>query len=156
MQIDRTELRKGLARTCPYLLSHHLPSERDRCYSPTVFGRRIHLCARCTGIYPGILVALVASMFASGLAHSSTAALFVVLAFPLPALVDWTITTFTERSGSNGVRTMTGVLLGYGYGVGLSQLFLAADFRIAAVGIVYGVTAGILIYTSQRNQSPYE
>ncbi|WP_436345534.1 DUF2085 domain-containing protein [Natronorubrum sp. FCH18a] len=156
MGIDRTELRKGLARTWPYLLSHHVPSERHRCYSPVLFGRRIHLCARCLGLYPGILVALAASLLASGLAHSSTTALLVVLLFPLPALVDWTVTTFTDRRGYNAVRTITGFLLGYGYGVGLPQLFLASDFRVAVVGIVYGATAGTLVFLSQKYETKYE
>ncbi|WP_121741555.1 DUF2085 domain-containing protein [Natronorubrum halophilum] len=152
MGIDRAEVRKGLSRTWPYLLSHHVPSERYRCYSPVVFGRRIHFCARCLGLYPGILAALAASLFASGLAHSSTTALLIVLGFPLPALVDWTVTTFTDRRGYNAVRTTTGFLLGYGYGVGLPRLFLAADFRVAAVGVAYGVIAGALLYSLQPGE----
>lgn len=150
MGIDRTELRKGLSRTWPYLLSHHLPSEWYRCYSPVIFGRQIHVCARCLGIYPGILVALVASLFATGLAHSPTAAIAIVLVFPLPTLLDWTATTFTDRRGYNAVRTGTGLLLGYGYGVGLTRLFLAADFRVVLVGIAYGAIAGALVYMSQK------
>ncbi|MDJ1432455.1 DUF2085 domain-containing protein [Halostagnicola sp. A-GB9-2] len=150
MGIDRTELRKGLSRTWPYLLSHHHPSEWYRCYSPVIFGRRIHVCARCLGIYPGILAALVVSLFAGGLAPSSTAALGIVLVFPLPALLDWTATTFTGRRGHNGVRTVTGFLLGYGYGVGLVRLFFAFDLRVALVGIAYGAVAGALVYVSQN------
>lgn len=149
MEVGREEFRKGLARTWPYLLSHHLPSERHRCYSPELFGRRIHVCARCLGIYPGILVALVAVLFTIGPAHSSTTAMVVVLAFPLPALVDWTATTFTRRRGYNTVRTATGFLLGYGYGIGLTRLFFAFDLRVIAAGIAYGATAGALVYVSQ-------
>ncbi|MFC7116008.1 DUF2085 domain-containing protein [Natronoarchaeum sp. GCM10025703] len=142
MTLDREELRKGLARTWPYLLSHHEPSERCRCYSPRLRGRRIRLCARCTGIYPGILAAL------SGVGGSPTLALAIVIAFPLPALVDWTVTTFTGRRGYNAVRTATGLLLGYGYGVGLYRVVLAGDFRIVAVGISYAMVAGALLSLS--------
>lgn len=149
VKIDHGELRKGLARTWPYLLSHHAPSERYRCYAPELLGRRVHLCARCAGIYPGIVVALVVALFVSGVAHSSTVALLVVLAFPLPALVDWTVTTFTERRGYNAIRTGTGLLLGYGYGIGLYQLLFVGDLRVIAVGAGYGLAAGSLLALSQ-------
>jgi len=137
--LDREELRKGLARTWPYLLSHHGPSERCRCYSPRLRGRRIRLCARCTGIYPGILAAL------SGIGGSPTLSLAIVIAFPLPALVDWTVTTFTDRCGYNIVRTATGFLLGYGYGIGLYRVVLAGDFHVVAVGVCYAIGAGALL-----------
>ncbi|AHG00300.1 hypothetical protein HALLA_17330 [Halostagnicola larsenii XH-48] len=148
MGIDRSELRAGLARTWPYLLSHHLPSERHRCYAPVIFGRRIHICARCLGIYPGILAALVVALLGGGLLASPVATLAVALVFPLPALVDWTLTTFTERRGYNLVRTATGFLLGCGYGTGLVHLLLAGDLRVLAVGIAYALAAGSLLYLS--------
>ncbi|SFS42555.1 DUF2085 domain-containing protein [Halostagnicola kamekurae] len=148
MGIDRSELRTGLARTWPYLLSHHLPSERHRCYAPVVFGRQIHVCARCLGIYPGILVAVLASVLEGGVASQSLTGLPVVLLFPLPALIDWTLTTFTDRRGYNPVRTATGFLLGIGYGSGLLGLLLAGDLRVIAVGIGYGVAAGVLLSIS--------
>lgn len=146
--MNRDELRKGLARTRPYLLSHHTPSELYRCYAPELRGRRVHLCARCTGIYPGILVGLVTAVLTSGIVHSPTVSLFVVLVCPLPALVDWTVTTFSRRRGYNAVRTATGLLLGLAYGIGLYRLVLGGDLRILLVGVVYAVVAGSLIALS--------
>ena len=149
MKIDREEFRTGLARTWPYLLSHHTPSEQYRCYAPELLGRRVHLCARCAGIYPGIVIALVIALFVPMLAHSSTVALLIILAFPLPALVDWTVTTFTERRGYNAVRTATGLLLGYGYGIGLYRLVVVGDMWVVAVGAGYALAAGSLVALSQ-------
>lgn len=149
MRVDRSELREGLAKTMPFLLSHHHPAERHRCYSPSVFGRRIHLCARCAGIYPGIALSLWTSQFA----FPSWLAYALVAALPLPALVDWTITTFTPRRGYNSTRTATGLLLGFGYGIGLARVVLERDPYVLAVGTLYAATAAVLLYYD-RNVNP--
>lgn len=143
MSIDRNELRAGLARTWPYLLSHHRPSDRYRCYAPELLGRRVHLCARCAGIYPGIALALVTAVYTGGVGQPS-----IVLLAPLPALLDWTVTTFTDRRGMNGIRSVTGLLLGYGYGIGLYQLVVLGDLWIVLVGVGYASVAGSLIVRS--------
>lgn len=148
MKIDRTELRKGVADTVPFVLSHHLPSERYRCYSPTVFGRRLHLCARCLGIYPGIVL----GFFAHSAGYTVLESLSLAAVLPLPALVDWVLTTYTERRGYNIVRTTTGLLLGYGYGLGLALVFLEFDPRVFVVGIAYAVAAGLLLYVDQHRR----
>ena len=135
------ELRKGLAATAPFLLSHHVPAERYRCYAPAVFGRRVHLCARCSGVHPGIAAGLLAAAFGPAF----LADLRLVAVLPLPALVDWAVTTFTRRRGSNAVRTLTGALLGYGYGLGLAALVSGPRGPVLAVGAVYAAAAGVLV-----------
>lgn len=141
----RTELRKALAEARPYLLSHHVLGRRYRCYSLSVFGRRVHLCARCSGVYPGILAGLLAHLGGP----SAVTGLAVIALVPMPALVDWAMTTFTDRRGSNVVRTATGVALGYGYGLGLGRL-LDGDWRVLAVGLAYALIAGLLVAAERR------
>lgn len=138
--MDRAELRKGIDETRRYLLSHHPPSEYDRCYAPVVSGRRIHLCARCAGIYPGIVAGLLAFAFAP-VAITGVA---LVAVLPLPALVDW-LATRRARSGSNVVRTATGAALGYGYALGLGHLLVGGDVRVLAISLAYGLVAGLLL-----------
>lgn len=140
--IDWDEVRAALAATRPYVLSHHEPEEWDRCYAPSVGSHRVRLCARCLGIYPGIVAGIVASLLASPLPTG----LWVVAGLPLPALVDWTATAFTDRSGWNSVRTATGVLLGYAYAVGLGLVLGDMDLRVILVGIGYGAVATTLLY----------
>lgn len=135
--VDRTGVREALAETRRYLLSHHEPSGFGRCYAPVVLGRRVRLCARCSGIYPGIAAGLVAH----AVGPPALTRLALVALLPLPALVDWSATAFTSRRGANPVRTATGAALGYGYGVGLGLLFGAGDRRVPAVGAVYGAVA---------------
>lgn len=139
--VDRTGVREALAETRQYLLSHHEPSEFHRCYAPVVLGRRVRLCARCSGIYPGIAAGLAA--YAVGPPALTRLALVALL--PLPALVDWAATAFTARQGYNPVRTATGAALGYGYGVGLGRLLGTGDRRVLAVGVAYGVAAAALL-----------
>lgn len=144
MGIDLGELRKGLAETRRYLLSHHLPSEYHRCYSPTIAGRQVHICARCLGIYPGIVAGLLAYFFV----FRGFSSLLLVAILPLPALLDWSMTTFTEKEGYNTVRTATGGALGFGYGFGVPLLLFDSKISIVAVGICYALIAGFLLSQS--------
>jgi uncharacterized membrane protein len=137
------ELRKGLSKTAPFLLAHHPPSQRDRCHHVALFGRHLHLCARCSGIYPGILAGLLFPL--------NPTPLLLIAVLPLPALVDWALTSFRPRHGSNAVRTVTGLLLGYGYGLGLSRVLVGRDLSVLAIGAAYGLVAAALLYTQRRS-----
>lgn len=140
--VDWGEFRYGLAATRRYLLSHHLPSERDRCYAPTIFGTQYHLCARCVGVYPGVLIGVLA--YGAGMPAVLSWVLVVLL--PAPALGDWWMTTAFSRPGWNSVRTGTGWLLGCGYGLGLGLLLGHGDLRVLGVAVSYGAIAGGLLY----------
>lgn len=147
---DRDEFRSGLRETRRYLLSHHEPGEWYRCYQPVVLGRRVRLCARCSGIYPGI----AAGLLAYALGPPSLASIVIVASLPLPALVDWTLTTFTQRRGYNPVRTATGLLLGYAYGIGFGLLLGDLDLRVVLVGVGYAVAATALLYCQRTGTYP--
>jgi uncharacterized membrane protein len=144
--VDRTELKRGLSETRRYLLSHHEPGEWYRCYRLELFGRTVRLCARCTGIYPGILVGLLVTV--GGLIPSPPLELVAIL--PAPALVDWILTTFTDRRGYNVVRTVTGSLLGFAYGTGLGLLLDGPILPLVAIGAFYGVVAASLLFVRER------
>lgn len=147
MRFDKTEFQIGLEKTRQYLFSHHEPSEWYRCYALVLFGQRIRICARCLGIYPGIIIGL--ATYFTGITPYVQNVLLIIL--PLPALIDWILTTFTGYRGYNVVRTATGALLGYGYGLGIGLLFGAGEIWILALGAVYVVAAGSLILINQQN-----
>lgn len=144
MDIDRSELKDGLARTRRYLLSHHEPAEWYRCYTIDRVGEPVRLCARCSGVYPGIGLGLVGYITFP----IDVSPLLLVGVCPLPAIIDWALTTFTERRGHNLLRTVTGALLGYGYGLGAALLLLESNLRVAAIGVGYGSVAALLVYAS--------
>jgi uncharacterized membrane protein len=142
----RRELKTGLAETRGYLLSHHEPAEYHRCHSPSIGGRTVHICARCSGIYPGIVAGFV--LFATGTATGYHLPLIAL--FPVFAIVDWAVTTFTSVRGWNSVRTVTGALLGTAYGLGLCHLLIAGRLSVLAVGVVYGGLAAISLWSADR------
>lgn len=146
MNLDTAELRRGLSETRRYLLSHHQPHEWDRCHQATIFGQEVRLCARCSGIYPGLIAGTVAGV--AGLLPSMP--LLIIALFPAPALLDWSLTTFTERRGNNLVRTTTGALLGYAYGLGLYLLSSGRLLPVLTVGLLYGLTAVALLIVAKR------
>lgn len=151
MTLDTSELRRGLTETRRYLLSHHEPDDWDRCHQPRVFGRQLRVCARCSGIYPGIILGLLAG----NLGGVPLSPVLILALFPLPALVDWSLSTFANRSGSNLVRTATGALLGFAYGVGLALISLGWLVPVLAIGGVYGVAAlGLLIAAANPGRIP--
>jgi uncharacterized membrane protein len=139
------ELRAALAAAAPYMLSHHVPAQRHRCYAPVIFGRRVRLCARCSGVYPGIAAGLVSAVVGPAVLVD----LRLVAVLPLPALVDWAVTSFTPRRGTNSVRTLTGLLLGYGYGLGLTVLVSGPRLPVLGIGVGYAVVAGLLVSCSE-------
>lgn len=141
MDVVARELRAGLAETRQYLLAHHEPHEYDRCYRVRVRGRDEHVCARCSGIYPGIALGIAAVLYGwfPGLQFG---ALVVLPAF---TLVDWAVTAFGDVDGANPLRTATGLALGVGYGLGLGRVVWAGDLAVVAVGIGYAAVAGALL-----------
>lgn len=147
--VDWSEFRAGLAETRRYLLSHHEPRDHYRTYLVSLFGRRARLCARCTGVYPGIAAGLLAGIGGGG----PLASLLFVAVLPLPALLEWTATRFTQRRGYNAVRTATGLLLGYAYGLGAVWLLLRGDRRVLLVAICYGVPAAVLLAVRERRSA---
>lgn len=141
-----SELKAGLAETRRYLLSHHEPSGYHRCHTLRFRGRTVRLCARCSGVYPGIALGLV--LFVTGL--FAPVHLGLVAALPLPALLDWCLTHFRPAEGSNAVRTATGALLGTGYGLGLGYLLGERELLVLLVGVVYALLAGVALLASHR------
>lgn len=65
---------------------------------------------------------------------------------PLPALIDWTVTNFTDRRGTNIIRTITGFSLGTGYGIGLGLFFGELNTGVFLIGLIYATVAVWLLY----------
>lgn len=94
-----------------FWLSHHFENELNRCYR---FGS-VHVCARCLGTYPTLLIVFVAQFLVRApleWAFDTAAG----LALLLPATLDWASGRFRPQRGSNAQRTLTGILLGVSLG----------------------------------------
>ncbi len=142
----KSGFRKGLAETRPYLLSHHGPGEENRCHTIRVSNQSIQLCARCSGIYPGIGGGLIIHIARLLLDYQ----LLLIAILPIFALVDWAVTSLTVVDGWNSIRTITGSLLGIAYGLGLSHFIVSQDLAIILIGSVYGGIAATLLAVLPR------
>jgi len=103
-----------------FLLSHHKPEKLHRTIHLSLRGRTVYLCARCTGIYTGILSVLVAWFLGFNLSASLYLPLFSIL--PAPSIVDWITQSCKLRESRNTIRISTGFLLGISEGLFLLML----------------------------------
>lgn len=101
----------SLAWKWGHLVCHQKPARSFR-----VGGRQFPVCARCAGIYAGILLGLAISFF-----YLSPLLACAVLMVPL--LVDSLAQALTQYESSNGKRLITGLLFGYAIFTGLSVIF---------------------------------
>ena len=131
------ELREAVRESKEYLLSHHKEDERHRCYS--VKGQEV--CARCTGIYPGI---------AAGMLLNFSNPVSAVASLPAAVAVE----KFGEVKGakfSNPFRTFTGLLLGTAYGVGLVELLYGSQTVVLGIGAFYGAVGLLLLKKTEAD-----
>lgn len=125
-------------RRLAFFLAHHHPDEYDRCYR---LGP-LRLCARCTGLYPAMIVMLV--LQARGVIAAPRAEWVLLYALPLPAVVSWTRRRLLGVTGSNPVTTLSGALLGVALGRGLFVYFAdprAPVFWAQIAGLTVAVIA---------------
>jgi len=131
----------------PFWLSHHHQEEWGRTYR--VAG--VRLCARCIGTYPAMFVAIALQLARNApLAWAYDGAWSVLLL--LPALADWARGRFRPASGSNALRTATGVLLGLALGrtlyVHLRHPFPA--WLLVQAALVTAVAAPVILASYRR------
>ncbi|MGQ3331219.1 DUF2085 domain-containing protein [Halorubrum sp. FL23] len=91
-----------------YPFCHSLP-KRSLCYNGRYFG----LCARCTTMYFGGLLAILSFPVWSG-GISINYILFIGLLLITPAGIDGTTQMFGSRESNNKLRVTTGFFLGLG------------------------------------------
>ncbi len=103
------------------VLSHHPTSELQRCYRLPVTSKGIHLCARCLGLYPVLLITL--GIEAGLWRFESEDRWFLAFSLVTPAVIDWSASMLFAAPGSNEVRTITGVLAGVGLGIAFGDYF---------------------------------
>jgi len=102
------------------LLSHHRPEKLHRTINISFRGRNLYLCARCTGVYSGILSLFVASFLGFDFPTWLYLPLFSIL--PIPVTVDWITQSCKLRESRNTIRICTGYLLGISEGLFLLML----------------------------------
>lgn len=130
-----------------FLLSHHGRRKLHRTIQVAFRGKKVYLCARCTGICSGILSTIALRFLGFVVPYFLYVPLISVL--PAPATADWMTQSCGLRESKNAIRVTTGYLLGAAEGLvllllasGLLQLFLIV---LAVVGIYF-----LMIYAVAR------
>jgi len=120
------------------VLSHHTKSELHHCYRLPVTRKGIHICARCLGLYPVLLVTL--GIDAGLWRFESEHRWFLAFALVTPAVIDWSATMLFAGPGSNQVRTITGILAGVGLGLAFGDYF-----RDSSCAYFWGLMGGLAV-----------
>ncbi len=114
-----------------------------------VFGRRLRLCARCTGYALGFLtltavIGLQGLRFFGSLSPLHQVSVCLLLLEPLT--LDWMTQSWGLRESNNGLRLLTGLFLGSGVSlfslVDATRNFKVLFYLYAAMVIALGGTIG--------------
>ncbi|MHA1579974.1 MAG: DUF2085 domain-containing protein [Candidatus Freyarchaeota archaeon] len=103
-----------LKRVLLYLLSHHTEEHLDRALCIKLFGRRLYICARCTGLTLGFITGILMQAFSIITYLEVRISLLLVVCLALPAMVDWWTQSVFGRESKNYIRVPTGYALGFG------------------------------------------
>lgn len=120
------------------LLSHHGSAELHHCYRLGLTREGIHVCARCLGLYPVLVVTigLEAALWRFESEYRWIAAFSLVT----PAVIDWSRSMLFAARGSNGWRTITGALSGVGLGIAFGDYF-----RDSSCGYFWALMAVLVV-----------
>ena len=105
---------KGKESLLFLLLAHHRADELHRTIRLQLGHRILHLCARGTGRYSGLVAAFIMNFFLE-IPIWLYPVSFVF--FPLPSTIDWATQKIGLRESSNSIRVSTGLLIGVSQGL---------------------------------------
>ncbi|MDH5791764.1 MAG: DUF2085 domain-containing protein, partial [Candidatus Bathyarchaeota archaeon] len=133
---------KGFEKVASFfslLIEHHPPWQRDRCLSLSLKGRRVYLCARCSGTVLGFVAGSIIVL--------GYPSLYSVVLLALPALIDWGTQKLCLRESTNMIRVLTGFSLGLASCWSLS-LDLGLRFLI---NLMFVSAAALIMFRSAIN-----
>ncbi len=134
------EAKEAITKSLPYLLSHHDKEQYDRCHILKIGKRNIVVCARCLGVYLGIILTI---MFFFHIILNDWLYFYLIMA-PIPTLFDQ-IDCFEGVRHMNVIRTLSGFLLGSAYVLGMASIIYDKDLITLLLGIFYAIIALLFI-----------
>ncbi len=96
------------------LIAHHEPKNYDRTLFFKYKKNALRLCARCTGVYLGIILGITATILDYD-PFTSMAGQYLMALMTLPAVIDWSFTRLKIWKSNNPTRITTGLLMGLAY-----------------------------------------
>ena len=138
------------------LISHHEPPFMNRCWHLTIRGHTLHVCARCSALLVGVLLAM-ATQFRFLYIPVTPITFFGAFLLSLPAVVDWSTQTLSLRESRNRVRALTGGLLGFAVGYILTSgnllYYLIVVLLYSGYTLGFGVVAGRIVARRRTRES---
>jgi uncharacterized membrane protein len=110
-----------------------------RTWSISFRNHTLHICARCSALLVGIILALYFHTFLLIIPMNPITFLGAFM-LSLPAVIDWTTQTLRIRESRNPFRALTGFLLGYAVGFVLASLNFV--YYLLVVILYSGYTLG--------------
>ena len=135
-----------------YLLLTHHPVEASDHTFYFQFGRtKIYFCSRCSGMIIGIVFSLFFTHLTELIINaqfSAEIALFIIIIFPIPGLIDWGTQKLLFRKSTTESRLITGFIIG----VALHFIsFTKAYYFLTLIIItIYFCILFLLIFIGQR------
>jgi len=141
-------LTKGFLVSFKYVLSHHDQKDYHRCYCFNIGSNKIYLCARCLGIYIGIILGFI--IYFLEFINEKFYLPFLIIA-PLFTFIEWASVSFANYKSNNFLRTFLGIFLGVAYAFGLILFFVKfPNIQITLIGFIYALAAIVLIYAKNK------
>jgi len=133
------------------LLTHHPVSASDHTFY-FQFGRtKVYLCSRCSGMIIGIILSIFFTDIVQqilGTQFNPELALFIIIIFPIPGLIDWGTQKLLFRKSTTESRLFTGFIIG----VALHFISYTGEYYFITLFIVpfYFIILFILIFLGQK------
>jgi uncharacterized membrane protein len=133
------------------LLTHHPVSASDHTFY-FQFGRtKVYLCSRCSGMIIGIILSIFFTDIVQqilGTQFNPELALFIIIIFPIPGLIDWGTQKLLFRKSTTESRLFTGFIIG----VALHFISYTGEYYFITLFIVpfYFIILLILIFLGQK------
>jgi len=132
------------------MISHHPPSMYGHCLRISFRGRSLYLCGRCTGIYGGMGLGLVALLLLHPTLQPDWLWFAIALVLGFSTVVDWMSQRLTPRKTTNIMRAATGFLSGLALAIVfyLGNLF----YMLVTLSVMLVSVGGVGLIQSRRHR----
>ena len=126
------------------MISHHPPARLHRTICLGFGAKKIHICARCMGIYSSLLGIFITYIL--GFRFPLGVYIPLILFFPMPSVIDWFTQSSKLRESRNSIRVGTGLLLGISAGL-FMLLFINGMLFMFLISLVIMGAYVLMIYS---------
>jgi uncharacterized membrane protein len=136
------------------LMSHHPPSLFGHCLRLSIRGHSIYFCARCTGIYGGLFIGVVALFLWRFPLEPSWLWFLIALGMGLTTVIEWMTQRLTPRKTRNLLRVTTGFMSGFALAIvfWLGNVF----YMLAALIVMASSVGGVGIIENRRRRQQWD